>query len=436
MATVTTRVAGAVLVIAAIVWATLTLVHDHGYVASTSASVQVSKDDWQVAALGGGSVRLRDWHGQPVALHFFASWCDPCWEEVPALRQFVDAATARGYAVIGLALLDDAAGARRFLSEAGLDLTVGLDASGAVAAGYGVRGPPATVFLDAAGVVQHTVIGPLDAEKGEAGWLAATTAGTADSAAASAGAAPRHGESFSWSALGLAAGLGILSFLSPCVLPLIPAYLAYLSGAALAASGSAPPQPRFRLVWSAIAFTIGLVAVFAALGASAAWLGSWLLQWRGWVTRVAGIVIVVFGLSQLGWLAVPLLQRDFRPGLGRVGGSERPRVWQAAFFGAAFGFGWTPCVGPMLGSMLVLASQSKTLAWGVLLLTAYGIGLGVPFVASGVLLGRLQALGRRASWLTAGLPRIAGAMLVAMGFLLAGDRLGAVSVWFGKVFGG
>lgn len=174
---------------------------------------------------------------------------------------------------------------------------------------------------------------------------------------------------------------GLLSFLSPCVLPLVPAYLSFISGVsvkALRAHGDQEnPSVRRHAVAQSIWFIFGFSLVFIALGASASWLGQWLLEHMTTLGKIAGIIIFVFGLHYAGLIRIPFLMMDAhidtshikaRSGLG------------ALTLGAAFAFGWTPCVGPILGAILAIAGGQGEIGKGVALLAAYSAGLAIPFL--------------------------------------------------------
>jgi cytochrome c-type biogenesis protein len=211
----------------------------------------------------------------------------------------------------------------------------------------------------------------------------------------------------------LAVFAGVLSFSSPCTLPLVPGYLGYMTGV---------QSSRHRTMGAAALFVTGFALVFTALGAGASTLGGLLLDHRLLLERVAGILIVLLGLFVLGLVRLPYLMREGRPLLAHV----QPGPSGALLLGVAFAFGWTPCVGPVLGSILVLAGAQGTLTQGALLLLLYSLGLGVPFLAAALFLDRFQAatgwLRRHASAINAG----GGILLVAMGVLVAMDRLNAV----------
>ena len=206
---------------------------------------------------------------------------------------------------------------------------------------------------------------------------------------------------------------GVLSFSSPCTLPLVPGYLGYMSGVR---------SSRQRTLGAAALFVTGFALVFTALGAGASSLGGLLLDHRLLLERVAGALIVLLGLFVLGLVRLPYLMREGRPLLARV----RPGPGGALLLGVAFAFGWTPCVGPVLGSILVLAGASGTLTQGAVLLLLYSLGLGVPFIAAALFLDRFQAvsawLRRHATVINAS----GGILLVAMGVLVGVGRLNTV----------
>lgn len=234
-------------------------------------------------------------------------------------------------------------------------------------------------------------------------------------------------------ALALAFGAGVLSFASPCVLPLVPAYMGYITGASLDQWPQAPPwQARRRMLAQAVAFVLGLAAVFSMLGATAGVVGQLLLDYRDVVTKVAGVMIVVFGLHVAGVLRIPLLYREKRVDFTAFRGGGPA---SAFVMGLAFGVGWTPCVGAALGSLLLLAGQSETVWQGAALLFAYALGLGLPFVLATLLLGRALGWLPRLKQQVGALSAASGALLVLIGGLVFTDRFGQMAAWLTQVFG-
>lgn len=211
----------------------------------------------------------------------------------------------------------------------------------------------------------------------------------------------------------LAVVAGVLSFSSPCTLPLVPGYLSFMSGVS---------ANRGRTVMAAALFVIGFAAVFTALGAAASGIGRPLLEHRLLLQRVAGVVIVLLGLFLLGLIRPSLLMREGRPLLEHV----RPGPSGALLLGLAFAIGWTPCIGPVLGAILLLAGGQDTVGAGAGLLFLYSLGLGVPFLLAAAFMDRFQAA---SGWLhrhAAVVNGAGGALLVGMGVLVFTGRLTAL----------
>jgi cytochrome c-type biogenesis protein len=230
--------------------------------------------------------------------------------------------------------------------------------------------------------------------------------------------------------VGLAAafGAGVISFLSPCVLPLVPGYISFLTGVTPGTEG-ARGRVRDVLVPSLL-FVAGFTAVFVALGASASLLGSALRQYRDVLAVAGGVLLVAFGVLLLGVVKVPWLYSEarFDPSKARSLGR-----WAAPVMGVLFAFGWTPCVGPVLGSILMLAGSQTSAARGSLLLLAYSAGLAIPFVATALLLDRFRTTLTWTTRRTAALNRAAGIVLVLLGLLIATGRLALVTGWLSRL---
>ncbi len=199
---------------------------------------------------------------------------------------------------------------------------------------------------------------------------------------------------------------GVLSFLSPCVLPLVPSYLAFVGGSADA--------KRVVLVRNSLFFILGFSLVFIALGASASALGAALRSNLTLLTTFGGILVIAMGLVMLGVIRVPWVYRDTRPQYR--GESRTP--WGAMLLGMAFAAGWTPCIGPILGAILTLAGAGGTLAHGVGLLAVYALGLGVPFLLAALLLEPFMRFSQRFRRFLPLVERGAGVLLVIAGLLM------------------
>ena len=227
----------------------------------------------------------------------------------------------------------------------------------------------------------------------------------------------------SLTSLGLVAafGAGILSFLSPCVLPLVPGYLSYLAGMSLQEAQQAGSQPtaRWRVSVHALYFVLGFVLIFALLGAVASLAGLALRAYQQVLARLAGLLLVLFGIALTGLVPVPFLSREHRfqvqPGTSVW--------WRSGLIGVAFGAGWSACTGPILGSILALTAVSATLVQGVIFLLAYALGLGLPFLLVGILVDRISPLMRRIRRYTGPISLIGGVLLILMGMLILSGRL-------------
>lgn len=224
--------------------------------------------------------------------------------------------------------------------------------------------------------------------------------------------------------LGLAFLAGLVSFLSPCVLPLVPSYVTFVTGMTLDELTAAGQQAaRRRAAVHAALFVLGFGLVFVALGATATALGATLRRSLPLMQQVGGIVIALFGLYLLGVLRPTALMRERRVHLA----SKPAGMAGTVLVGAAFGAGWTPCVGPVLASILLYSGTRSTMGEGMLLLVAYTLGLGIPFFVSAVALNwYLAGVQRVRRWLVP-LERTSGALMVAMGILLFTGKFTVIS---------
>jgi cytochrome c-type biogenesis protein len=220
---------------------------------------------------------------------------------------------------------------------------------------------------------------------------------------------------------------GLLSFLSPCVLPLVPAYLCFIAGTSLEElldgdrDGRAQTQLSRRVAFGAVGFVLGFSTIFIALGASASAIGSLILAYKDVLGRIAGVVIVAFGLHYMGLLRIPALHRDTRFQPGHLGDPSQ-NLWlqflSPYVLGLAFAFGWTPCIGPILAAVLTVAASQESLAQGVILLGAYSLGLGIPFLAAAFAIRGFLAFATRFRSHIRRAEFISGLLLAATGLLM------------------
>lgn len=224
---------------------------------------------------------------------------------------------------------------------------------------------------------------------------------------------------------------GIISFLSPCVLPLVPPYLVYLTGATIehVATGEPRTVSRRAVMVAALMFVLGFSTVFVALGASASIVGSLIRAWSAELSIVAGIIIIIMGLHFLGITRIGLLMRE-----GRLGMSKPVGLWGAYVMGLAFAFGWTPCIGPILAAILAVAASEATVTKGAGLLAVYSAGLGIPFLIAAFAVERFSALFQRFRGQLLNVERAMGALMVLTGIAFLTGAVTHVSIWMLETF--
>ena len=223
----------------------------------------------------------------------------------------------------------------------------------------------------------------------------------------------------------IAFGAGLISFLSPCVLPLIPGYISYISGQSLQEILNKKEINFFPL----ILFCLGFSTVFVILGASASFLGQTLLQNSEVLRIAAGIIIIIFSLQLIGIINIPYLNFE-----KRFDAKESRNILFPYVIGVAFGFGWTPCLGPILGSILALASIEETLSRAVILLILYSLGLAIPFVLSGYLIQRFLLFSKNFRKNINLISKIGGITLLVTGILILTNQLQAIGFYIIEIF--
>ena len=217
---------------------------------------------------------------------------------------------------------------------------------------------------------------------------------------------------------------GTISFLSPCVLPLVPGYISYVSGSS-AIDNPQTSNTRWSVLLASLCFVLGFSTVFVALGASATLLSRILLSYRYETNLIGGTIIILFGIFTTGVIPMPWLERDVRYHGPLLSG----KLSGAYLLGLAFGFGWTPCIGPVLGAILTVSSISTNTSAGIILLTAYAAGLGIPFLVSALftetLMRRMAVMRKTGRWLKIG----AGGVMIAMGIAMVTGYMSSMSYW-------
>ena len=223
----------------------------------------------------------------------------------------------------------------------------------------------------------------------------------------------------------IALGAGLISFLSPCVLPLIPGYISYISGSSI----NELIEKKGVNLFPIILFTVGYSIVFIFFGAASTLLGQVLLQNSYELRIVAGVVIIILSLHIIGIINIKFLNYE-----KRVQTDIKRNFFSPALIGMAFAFGWTPCIGPILGSILVLASTEESLQQGILLLTFYSIGLAVPFILAGYLIQRFLVFSKNFRKNINKVSKIGGSILLITGILMITNHLQALGFYLLNIF--
>lgn len=228
---------------------------------------------------------------------------------------------------------------------------------------------------------------------------------------------------------------GLISFLSPCVLPLVPPYLCYLAGTTLdqiSGENAVPRAVYFRVVSSAILFVVGFTTVFIFLGASATTIGRFLVSNPDTLAKLAGVIIVIMGLHFLGLIKIPMLNRDKR----YHGDTGTGTFLGAYFMGIAFAFGWTPCIGPVLGAILFVAAGQETVGEGMSLLAIYSLGLGVPFLLAAAAVRPFLKFAAGFRQYLGAVEKVMGGFLVVFGVLFFTGSMTNMAYWLLEQFPG
>jgi cytochrome c-type biogenesis protein len=222
----------------------------------------------------------------------------------------------------------------------------------------------------------------------------------------------------------IALAAGVLSFLSPCVLPIIPPYLAYMGGISMNDLTDTKASRRPAVIAS-VFFVLGLSTVFLILGFTASVFGRFFLQNQVLFGQIAGVIIIIFGLHFVGLFRIKLFMREARLDAGDRGGS----AFGAYILGLAFAFGWTPCIGPILGAILSLSAQEDSIGRGTFLMAMYAIGLGLPFILSAMFITRAMGVMNRLKRHMGTIEKVMGALLIGVGIMMLTGAFSRMSYW-------
>ena len=217
---------------------------------------------------------------------------------------------------------------------------------------------------------------------------------------------------------------GLLSFFSPCILPLIPAYFTFITGLSLDEMTDSPSrQIRIRVIAATLSYVLGFSLVFVLMGASASFIGGAIFKYRDGIRIIGGVLIILFGVHMTGLIRFRALEFE-----RRLQVQKKPLHFLGTFFvGMAFGAGWSPCIGPLLGSILIVAGNQDTVTDGIWLLSVYAAGLAIPFLVLSLFVHSLLAFIKKASWSIRYINVTAGLLLLILGLLLVTDKINLIS---------
>jgi cytochrome c-type biogenesis protein len=422
--------------------------------AGPAQAKEIPAPDYQARRLGtDDEVRLADLQGEVVLLNTWATWCKPCKEEMPDFEALHERYRPDGLRVIGVNTDEGRGDARvaHFVEQIGVTFEIWRDPRNRFADDFRVLGPPETFLVDRSGRIVRHWRGQMDPNSAaNLSSIQAALAGKPD--AAGVGTVATAG-------LLIAFGAGLLSVLSPCVLPLVPSYASVVAGVSIsrnrrqlvpASAGQmerslpageadepeAAGSDRGAAVRAGLAFVAGFSSVFMALGIMVNRAGAALADNREWLTRAGGVVLVVLGLHLVGVLRIRAADKEVRLlEIGRGPGRPRGLSGRAGYAGAylvgvAFAAGWSPCVGPVLAGILTMAASGGSTLHAAVLLAAYSAGLAVPFLAAALALDRFLAWSARLrhSWLPVA-ERVSGALVLAIGVLLLTGVFSRLASW-------
>jgi cytochrome c-type biogenesis protein len=373
--------------------------------------------DYKSITLDGTPVSISDYQGKVILVNLWATWCEPCREEMPALGELHSMFPRSDFEIIGVSI-DDPGFEQvivQTMAEDNLTYPVWLDPENRFQFAFRTIGVPESFLIDADGQIIHQWKGAFDPVSDDTiNLVEATIQGT------------RYQSSEPTILTdGLVAGFviafsaGVLSFLSPCVLPLIPVYASLITGMSakeLSQETSQSTRSKLRLTATVkgIMFVIGFSIIFMLLGTTVSFMGNLFFDSIQWIERIGGVVLIVLGLHMIGIFKIPRLEKQIRFDMAkRNSGKFGPLV-----VGMAFGAGWTPCIGPILAGILTIAASSSSVISGASLLGVYSLGLAIPFLVSAIAIDRFLVFFTKIKSKMLWIEKISGILFVIFGIVL------------------
>lgn len=390
--------------------------------------------NYTAVTLDGNQVSLSDLHGSVVMINVWATWCEPCREEMPALQELQNRFSESEFSVIGVSIDDKGSSQmiQNFLESQNISYTIWHDPEDKFQFAFRTIGVPETILISKDGKILHQWRGAFDP-------MADSTISRVDMALMDLeyvgdDSTNGIGENIAVGAA-IAFSAGLLSFLSPCVLPLIPVYASFLTGLSVKEMSEKSNLNKKKLRISAtsrgILFVLGFSTIFILLGSTVAFAGSLFLNASQWIERIGGVILIVLGLHLLGVFRIKWLERQIKFDVTKKSSGKSGTF----LVGMAFGAGWTPCIGPILAGILTIAASSSSVLSGALLLSIYSAGLAIPFLLSAFAIDRILAftsfIKNRLMWIE----RISGLLFIGIGIILLTGTLTVLSDIFNTSFG-
>jgi cytochrome c-type biogenesis protein len=373
--------------------------------------------DYKAIELDGTPVSISDYHGKVILVNLWATWCEPCREEMPGLGELHNMFPRSDFEIIGISI-DDPGFEQvivQTMAEDNLTYPVWLDPENRFQFMFRTIGVPESFLIDADGQIIHQWKGAFDPVSDDTiNLVEAAIQGTSYQSSE-----PTILTDGLVAGFVIAFSAGVLSFLSPCVLPLIPVYASLITGMSakeLSQETSQATRSKLRLTATVkgIMFVIGFSIIFMLLGTTVSFMGNLFFDSIQWIERIGGVVLIVLGLHMIGIFKIPRLEKQIRFDMAkRNSGKFGPLV-----VGMAFGAGWTPCIGPILAGILTIAASSSSIVTGASLLGVYSLGLAIPFLVSAIAIDRFLVFFTKIKSKMLWIEKISGILFVIFGIVL------------------
>ena len=387
--------------------------------------------EYQAITLNNEAVSLTDYRGKVILVNLWATWCEPCRDEMPLLEDLSQTFSHTDFEVIGVSI--DETGfekkIQQILDSGEISYEIWLDPSNKFQFKFRTIGVPESFLIDREGMVVHQWKGEFDPMSEETINIVESTI---------------EGKEFELSSPsilndGIIAGAaiafsaGVLSFLSPCVLPLIPVYTSLITGLGIKelsknSSLKSNQRLKFTATGKGVLFVIGFSIIFILLGTTVSFIGTLFLDAMQWIERIGGVILIVLGLHMAGIIHIKRLERQMSFDIAkRNSGKFGPLI-----VGMAFGAGWTPCIGPILAGILTIAATSSSVITGAGLLGIYSAGLAIPFLISAVAIDRFLIFFSKIKTKLLLIERISGFLFIGFGIVLLTGTMTLLNNFFNQ----